>query len=293
MQTLTMVLGDTQSDIEKKTKYYTNLKDTFNFEEEMKDFLSEKSTRLLESCIKLQNMTYATQRKLQDNYPNGQKLEIGSVYRCHNLIGFYYYLLIAYSTKNLELPIYALKNSENGVYTSGCSKKEYVFQNWVKYERKNHVIFASHIHKNGGKKFGRLYPDLYDSSALEIIAYNGCFFHGHLGTVSTPINSTLKEWPSSEITSFCNYTTLTDLDSSCPGSLLKTTPPPPGYPWVSGGRYVTPEPRFRGLVLDHQGLEELELKNHPKTAVFDQIWLFLSGFLVLVLLKADGRAPNP
>ena len=62
MQTLTMVLGDTQSDIEKKTKYYTNLKDTFNFEEEMKDFLSEKSTRLLESCIKLQNMTYAYEK---------------------------------------------------------------------------------------------------------------------------------------------------------------------------------------------------------------------------------------
>ena len=56
---------------------------------------------------------------------------------------------------------------------------------------------------------------------------------------------------------------------------------------------MTPEPRFRGLVLDHQGLEELELKNHPKTAVFDQIWLFLSGFLALVLLKVDGRAPNP
>ena len=87
--------------------------------------------------------------------------------------------------------------------------------------------------------------------------------------------------------------TLTDPTLSCPRSLLKTTPPPLGYPWVSGGRYVTLEPRFRGLVLDHQGLEELELKNHPKTAVFDQIWLFLSGFLVLVLLKVDGRAPNP
>ena len=46
---------------------------------------------------------------------------------------------------------------------------------------------------------------------------------------------------------------------------------------------MTPEPRFSGLVLDHQGLEELELKNHPKTAVF----------LALVLLKVDGRAPNP
>ena len=57
---------------------------------------------------------------------------------------------------------------------------------------------------------------------------------------------------------------------------------------LSGGQYVTPKPRFSGLVLDHQGLEELELKNHPKTTVFDQNWLFLSSFLVLVLLKADG-----
>ena len=73
--------------------------------------------------------------------------------------------------------------------------------------------------------------------------------------------------------------TLTDLTISCPESLLKTTPPPQGYPWVSGGRYVTPEPKFSGLVPNHQGLEE--------------IWLFFSGFLVLVLLKVDGRAPNP
>ena len=46
-------------------------------------------------------------------------------------------------------------------------------------------------------------------------------------------------------------------------------------------------------MLDHQGLEELELKHHQKSAVFEQIWLFLSGFLALVLLKVDGRAPNP
>ena len=86
---------------------------------------------------------------------------------------------------------------------------------------------------------------------------------------------------------------LTEPTLICPRSLLDTTPPPPGYPWVSGGRYVTPDPRFRGLVLDHQGLEGLELKNHPKTTVFDKIWLFLSGFLVLAPLNLDGRAPNP
>ena len=104
----------------------------------------------------------------------------------------------------------------------------------------------------------------------------------------------LKHVPSNYISApVIMHGTLTDLDSSCHGSLLKTTPTPPGYPWVSGGRYVIPESRFRGLVLDHQSLEELELKNHPKTAIFDQIWLFLSGFLVLVLLKVDGRAPNP
>ena len=46
--------------------------------------------------------------------------------------------------------------------------------------------------------------------------------------------------------------TLTDPNASCPRSLLKTTPPPPGCPWVPGGPEVTPEPSFRGLVLDHQ-----------------------------------------
>ena len=65
--------------------------------------------------------------------------------------------------------------------------------------------------------------------------------------------------------------TLTDLSSSCPRSLLKTTPTPPGCPWVPGGPGITPEPSFRGLVLDHQVLKKLDLKKHSKTVVFDQI----------------------
>ena len=71
-------------------------------------------------------------------------------------------------------------------------------------------------------------------------------------------------------------------------SLLKTTPPTPGYPWVSGGRYVTPVPRFRGLVLDHQGLEELEPKNRSKRAKFDQKQQLLGVFLALAPLTFDG-----
>ena len=60
------------------------------------------------------------------------------------------------------------------------------------------------------------------------------------------------------------FYTLTDPTLNCPGSLLKTTPPPQGYPWVSGGQHVTQEPTFRGLVLDHQLLEEPEAKNTQK-----------------------------
>ena len=75
-------------------------------------------------------------------------------------------------------------------------------------------------------------------------------------------------------------------------SLSTTTLPQPGYPRVSGGQYVTPEPRFRGLVLDHQLLKEPEPKNRSKRAKFDQKQQFLGGFLVLAPLNLDGRAPN-
>ena len=82
------------------------------------------------------------------------------------------------------------------------------------------------------------------------------------------------------------------MSANCPETLLKTTPSPPGYPWVSGGPYVTQEPRFRGLVLDHQLLKEPEPKNHSKKAKFVQKQQFLVGFLALAPLNLDGRAPN-
>ena len=68
---------------------------------------------------------------------------------------------------------------------------------------------------------------------------------------------------------------------------------PPGYPWVPWGWCVTPEPRFRGLVLDHQLLKAPEPKNCLKRAKFDQKQQFLGGFLALPSLNLDGRAPNP
>ena len=85
---------------------------------------------------------------------------------------------------------------------------------------------------------------------------------------------------------------MTDLILKCPGSLLKVTPLTLGFPWVSGGWHVIQEPRFRGLVLDHQVLKEPEPKNCSKRAKFDQKQQFLDGFLALAPLNLDGRAPN-
>ena len=63
-------------------------------------------------------------------------------------------------------------------------------------------------------------------------------------------------------------------------------------PWVPRGLELTPEHSFKGLVLDHQVLKQLEAKNLSKTAKFDQKQQFLSVFLDLASLKLDGRAPN-
>ena len=61
---------------------------------------------------------------------------------------------------------------------------------------------------------------------------------------------------------------------------------------VSGGPYVTPEPRNRGLVLDHQLLKEPEPKNRSKRAKFNQKQQFLGDSLALAPLNLDGQAPN-
>ena len=111
-------------------------------------------------------------------------------------------------------------------------------------------------------------------------------FTGQILAEITPLNSIFNFLP---IT--CD--TLTDPTLSCHGSLLKTTPPPPGYLWVPRGRHVTLEPRFRGLVLDHQLLKEPEAKSHSKRAKFDQKQQFLGVLLALAPLNLDGRAPNP
>ena len=86
--------------------------------------------------------------------------------------------------------------------------------------------------------------------------------------------------------------TLTDSTLSCPGSLIKTTPLPPGYPWVSGCPYVPQIPTFRGLVLNHQVLKEPEPKTCSKRGKFDLKQQFLGGFLALAPLNLKSRAPN-
>ena len=82
-------------------------------------------------------------------------------------------------------------------------------------------------------------------------------------------------------------------NSSCPKSLLRTTLPSPGCPWVPGGPKVTPATSFRCLVLNHQVLNYREVKQLSKAAKFDQEQQILSVILAQASLKLDGGAPNP
>ena len=65
-----------------------------------------------------------------------------------------------------------------------------------------------------------------------------------------------------------SWRTLTGMTSCCPDSFIKTTPPPPGYPWVSGLQEGPPQQRILGLVLDHQVFKGRESKNLLKLTKF-------------------------
>ena len=46
---------------------------------------------------------------------------------------------------------------------------------------------------------------------------------------------------------------------------------------------------FLGFRCDHEVSKEPGAKSGSKMGVFDEIWLFLSGFWLLALLKLHGR----
>ena len=46
-----------------------------------------------------------------------------------------------------------------GVYDSGCSKEEYVFQHFFKFQRKDHNLQATYLSPEGGMNFNFLRYD--------------------------------------------------------------------------------------------------------------------------------------
>ena len=85
-------------------------------------------------------------------------------------------------------------------------------------------------------------------------------------------------------------------DSKIQNKLLNcnifTISTPPGYPGGSIDPGKTAEFNILGLGCDHEALELLETKNLSKTGIFEEFWLFLSGFWLLAVLKQHGRICN-
>ena len=200
-------LDDNLKNLDKKDAFFkAHRNKKFEFDKEMKEYLYEKSMMILNSILKLQNVTIDLQRQLKGHYPVHQQLEFGSLLRCPSLMSFVYFVMVFYCTVDLKTPIYALKNSEHGVYDSRCSSKEYEYQMLLSWQRPHHVLFGSHIHKDGSKKFNFQYPDLYDENEKSCLYLHGCFYHGHM-------DSQCPKYPK-DVSTALTKTGITFLDSN-------------------------------------------------------------------------------
>ena len=82
---------------------------------------------------------------------------------------------------------------------------------------------------------------------------------------------------------------------SCPKSLLKTTTPPRGYSWLSGGRHSAGDPKTQdqGFGAQPSSLKGPEHKNLSKRAKFDQKTAVFECLFGSSSFEIWCWAPNP
>ena len=114
--------------------------------------------------VKLAQLTSEMQNFLKKNIQCRNEKASGSIFKCYNSAQFFYHLMVHYVTQKEEVPIYSLRNGETGIYSSKCSKAEFIFQHYLSYRRPQSKLFASHLSSYGCKTFLGNFPDVYDQS---------------------------------------------------------------------------------------------------------------------------------
>ena len=173
-------LSDSKEIIKEKEMFYEKQKEktSWNFEEQMQVYLSEKAEQMLTAVTKLLNLTCLIQDKLRENYGWMYRKPLGCIFRSNTVSSFFYTLMVHYSQSKLEKPIFSLKFEEYGVPYDNMSELEFFFQHYMKFLRQDSMLIASHLSPNGGKKFSKMSCDVYDSTESQIILLHGCYWHG-------------------------------------------------------------------------------------------------------------------
>lgn len=167
-------LNDTFLVKDAKLKYYSSLNiEEWDFEDQLKRFLFENCSHIMLSMVKLAKWTSKMQTFLKEKIPCRIEKAHGSIFKCYNSAQFFYHLMVHYVTQKEEVPIYSLRNGETGIYSSNCSKAEFIFQHYTAYKRPQSKLFASHLSSYGCKTFSSHFPDVYDESKKEILNFHG------------------------------------------------------------------------------------------------------------------------
>ena len=167
-------LNDTFLVKDAKLKYYSSLDiEEWDFEDQLKRFLFENCSHIMLSMVKLAKLTSQMQNFLKKKIPCRIEKAHGSIFKCYSSAQFFYHLMVHYVTQKEEVPIYSLRNGETGIYSSNCSKAEFIFQHYTAYKRPQSKLFASHLSSYGCKTFSSHFPDVYDESKKEILNFHG------------------------------------------------------------------------------------------------------------------------
>ena len=166
-------LSDSKKEIQKKELFWRTLEKDWTFLNEMKQYLLKRVEKLLKATVKLTKLAFDIQNMLRENYSDGTKFPIGSIFRARNTTGFFYTLLIHYSLSPLEVPVYAFKFEEKGIGISGTSFAEYKYQKFLSWKFKDEKLQGSYLSGNGGAKFDNFRPDAYLENTRTAYLFHG------------------------------------------------------------------------------------------------------------------------
>ena len=174
-------LSDSQEIRKEKEMFYEKVSNgmtSWNFEEQMQIYLSQKAEQMLNAVTKLLNLSYIIQESIRKNYALIDKKSLGCILRTNTVSSFFYMLMVHYGQSNLEKPIFSLKFEEYGISHANMSEEEFFFQHFMKFLRPKSKLISSHLSPYGGKRFSRMSCDVFDSTVSQIILLNGCYWHG-------------------------------------------------------------------------------------------------------------------